>query len=343
MAKKSKTVNYRKAELIGKEGEVIKETLEELINRALESENVPSPVCIEYGVEGQNSQLLLHTKVSKAPFYRSGCLCGWISLCDDVSKVPLVDSVYNEEKGEVFCEQVEPLDSNKNKRKLEQQAHYFAISENHVAIMASSANGVNILRDFFTLLIQDVSGIKTTVSVDLVNIPTQNALDMIADKPVRSVCFSSSAYTAKYEKMSEEDIAATQAQEKKKRKEYVRKTYEETSIVKGILEAIGMQPMLNAFSNADNLDGLSVAVEFKCKQRKETSGQKVVQDIARHVGGMDELSPVIYLSGDSKISKDMLTVKGSLSIDAVGKNLNSEDAMHSLADWLVEQIKSGIV
>ena len=143
--------------------------------------------------------------------------------------------------------------------------------------------------------------------------------------------------------MSEEDIAATQAQEKKKRKEYVRKTYEETSIVKGILEAIGMQPMLNAFSNADDLDGLSVAVEFKCKQRKETSGQKVVQDIARHVGVMDELSPVIYLSGDSKISKDMLTVKGSLSIDAVGKNLNSEDAMHSLADWLVEQIKSGIV
>ena len=47
MAKKSKTVNYRKAELIGNEGEVIAETLESLINRALEAENVPSPVCIE--------------------------------------------------------------------------------------------------------------------------------------------------------------------------------------------------------------------------------------------------------------------------------------------------------
>ena len=342
MAKKSKTVNYRKAELIGKEG-VIEETLEALINRALASETVPSPVCIEYGIEGQNSQLLLHTKTGKAPFYRSGCLCGWISLCDDVSKVPLVDAVYNEEKGEVFSEQVEPLDSNNNKRKLEQQAHYFAIKDNHVAIMASSGKGVDILKDFFTLLIQDVSGIKTTVSVDLVNIPTQNALAMITDKPVRSVCFSSAAYTTRYEKMSEEEIAATQAQGKKKRKEYVRKTYEETTIVKGILEAIGCKPILNAFCKADDLEGLSVAVEFKCKQRKGSSGQKMVQDIARHVGGIEELSPVIYLSGDSKISKDMLTIKGSLAIDAVGKNLNSREAMRSLAEWLVEQIESGLV
>ena len=213
MAKKSKTVNYRKAELIGKEGEVIKETLEALINRALASENVPSPVCIEYGIEGQNSRLLLHSRTNKAPFYRDGCLCGCISLCDDVSKVPLVDSVYNEEKGEVFNEQVEPIDANNNKRKLEQQAHYFAIRGNHVAIMASSGKGVDMLKDFFTMLIQDVSGILPTVSVDLVNIPTQDALAVIADKPVRSVSFSSQAYTPRFEQMSEKEIQETKAKE----------------------------------------------------------------------------------------------------------------------------------
>lgn len=343
MAKKSKTVNYRKAELIGKDGVTVEETLESLINRALASENVPSPVCIEYGVEGQNSRLLLHSRTNKAPFYRDGCLCGCISLCDDVSKVPLVDSVYNEEKGEVFNEQVEPIDANNNRRKLEQQAHYFAIRGNHVAIMASSGKGVDMLKDFFTMLIQDVSGILPTVSVDLVNIPTQNALAMIADKPVRSVSFSSHAYTPRFEAMSEEEIQETKAKEKKDRKEYIRKTYEETSIVRGILNAIGWNPMLNAYSDTDDLDGLCVAIEFKCKQKKGSSSQKFVQDIARHVGGIEALSPVIALSGNSRISKDMLTVKGALLIEAVGKNLNRQDAMRSLAAWLVEQIDSGLV
>lgn len=343
MAKKSKTVNYRKAELIGKEGEIIKESLESLINRALESERVPSPVCIEYGIEGQNSRLLLHSRTNKAPFYRAGCLCGCISLCDDVSKVPLVDSVYNEEKGEVFNEQVEPIDENNKKRKLEQQAHYFAIRGNHVAIMASSGKGVDMLKDFFTMLIQDVSGILPTVSVDLVNIPTQNALAMIADKPVRSVSISSLAYKPRIEQMSEAEIQETKAKEKKPRKEYIRKTYEETSIVKNVLGAIGLPSLLDAYKNSDDMEGLCVAVEFKCKQKKDSSSQKLVQDIARHVGRIEDLSPVIELSGNSRIAKDMLTVKGNLLIEAVGKNLNRQEAMRSLADWLVEQIESGLV
>lgn len=343
MAKKTKTVNYRRAELVGKNGEPVSDTLEELINRALASDNVPSPVCIEYGIEGQNAQLLLHSRKNKTPYYRSGCLCGWISLCDDVSRVPLVDSVYNEEKDEVFSEHVEPLDSNKKRRKLEQQAHYFAIRGNHVAIMASSGKGVDMLKDFLTILIQDVSGILTTVSVDLVNIPTQNALSMIADKAVRSVSFSSAAYKTRIEQMTDAEIQEIKNREKRTRKQYLRKLYEETEIVKNVLGAIGLPSLLDAYKNSDDLDGLCVAVEFKCKPKKDTSGQKLVQDIARHVGGIEELSPVIQLAGNSRIVKDMLTVKGSLSIDSEGKNLNSQEAMRVLADWLVEQIDYGLV
>lgn len=343
MAKKSKTVNYRKAELIGKEGEVIEETLETLIRRALKSENVPSPVKYSYGIEGQNSYLLLHSMKNKRPYSQNGCLCGCISLYDDETKVSLVDSEYNEEKDEVFNEQVAPVDSNNKLRKLEQQAHYFAIRGDHVAIMAASSKGIDMLKDFFTWLIQDISCIMPTVSVDLVNIPTQNALAMLTEKPVRSISFSSSAYTQHIQPMSDDEIKEIKGKEKGTRKEYVRKIYEEKPVVRAILDAIGCPPVLNAYTSAEDLDGLSVAIEFKCKQRKNESGQNLVRDIARHVGGIEELSPVINLSGKSYISKDMLTVKDTLMVEGDGKNLHRTGAMRSLADWLVEQIESGLV
>lgn len=333
MARKTKTVNYRKAELIGDNSEPVKETLQELIECALQSENVPSPVKLPYGIEGQNAYLLLFTKKNKVPYYRDGCLCGCVSLYDDESKVPLVDSVYDEKTGEVFNEEVEPMDSQNQKRKLEQQAHYFAIHKNHVAIMASSGKGIEMVEDFFTRLIQDETGILRTVSVSLVNIPTKNALALIADKTVRSVSFSSAAYTVHAQPMTEEEIAATKKSEKGTRKEYVRKTYEEKPVIRAIVNAIGLPAILDAYKNADDLEGISVAVEFKCTKRKDENSQKLVQDIARHVGGIEELSPVINLSGKSYVSKDMLTVKDTLTVDGTRYN-----AMKVLAQWLKEKI-----
>lgn len=341
MAKKSKTVNYRKAELIGKEGEVIEETLESLINRALEAENVPSPVIMDYPIEGQNAHLLLFTKKGKKPYYHSLCLCGCVSLYDDESKVPLVDSEYYDEKDEVFNEQVAPVDSNNKLRKLEQHAHYFAIRDNHVAIMASSGRGIDTLEDFFTLLIQEAFGIYSTVSVKMVNIPKKDAFALMVDKPIRSVSFSSSAFVPYLQQMA--DTQKHAPSKKGIKKKYIREFHEKKPIIKAFFEFLGCEALLDAYQATDDLEGLSVAVEFKCSKRKDQNEQQLLRDFARHVGGIEELAPIINLSGKSYISKEMLTVKDTLSVEGDGKNLNRYNAMKKLAEWLDEQIDLGLV
>lgn len=339
MSRKTKTVNYRKVELTSNDVLPEDTTLEKLIFQALQSEKVPRPAKIDYGIEGQGSHLLLHSKADNKPYYKAGCLCGHISLYDDESKVPLVDSEYNKEKGEVFSEQVPPMDSNNKLRKLQHQVHYFAVKENHIAIMASSAKGIDMLRDFFTILIQDISEVLPTISIKFVNVPTKNALEAIAGKPIKSVCFSSSAYTHKVQSVSETETMQTD----KRTSEYIRKTYEEENIVKRIIDAIGSTPILDIYKDTDDITDLCVSVEFKCKQRKSESSQRIVKDLARHLGGIEGISPIIHLSGKSYISNEELTIKDTISVEGEGKNLNAHNAMETLANWLKNEIENGLV
>lgn len=341
MAKKSKTVTYRRAELIGQDGNFLTEPLETLIKKALSSDNVPSPVRMDYGIEGQATHLLLHSKENNMPFYRAGCLCGRISVYDDESMVPLVDSEFNKDTGEVFIEQAEPLDSKNKRRKLEQQAHYFAVKGNHVAIMASSSNGIDMVEDFFTRLIQDMSGILESISVKLVNLPTQQAMKLIKEQPVRSVSFSSPSYTlSNPSHVGNEEAVASGTGNKT-----VRQMYSEKSVVRAILDAIAYtrKKTVPDYEDDKDFDGLCVAVEFSCKNRKDEAGRQVVKDLARHIGGIEGLSPVLKLSGKSVITKDMLTIKDTISVEGVGKNLNHHLAISAVAEWLVKQIEEGKV
>ncbi|MBQ5664838.1 MAG: hypothetical protein IIV41_03105, partial [Akkermansia sp.] len=71
--------------------------------------------------------------------------------------------------------------------------------------------------------------------------------------------------------------------------------------------------------------------------------QQFVNDLARHVGGIEGLSPVLKLSNNCKITSDELTVKGVISVLCEGKNLVRLNVFQELAAWLVSQIRSGCV
>lgn len=329
----TKTVHYRKAEIRDKEGKIIDKTLEDLFLEALKSEDVKDPVKIEYGVEGHDSYLLLFTRVGKKIYIRSGCLCGCISLYDNESKVPLIDSEYDPETQELFNEEVDPLDSKNNPRKLEQQTHYFAIEGNHVAIVSSSAQGIRMLRDFLIILLQDKAHVIETCDLDLVNIPKKDATRQIEQAPVRKISLNSQAYTCRVEKEEE-----AQGNRKKSRQ-----IFEQSDIVQAIVKVLKAEPIVNAFDPSDDLSGLSVSVEFSYKKRKEETGQTLLNNLARHIGGIDELNSKITLKGNSTISGDQLTIKDSIDVLGNGKNLNKTNVYTEIGKWLAGQIKSGLV
>lgn len=342
MQKRDKTVSYRRAEIRNREGNLIEKTLQDLMYEALAVDFVPDPVKLDYGVEGPGTSMLLYTRKNREPYNRMGCLCGSISLYDDESKVPLIDSVYDDGSDELYTECVPPVDSQNKRRKLEQQTHYFAINGNHVAVVTSSSQGMSHLRDFFVMLLQDISKVVECADVQFVNIPAQEAISKLSDSPVRSISFNSSAYNMKTIPLSQEERAERMRRGGKGSRQYIRSVYEQTDMLKAILGVLKGERFIEDICESDDMSGLCVAIEFSYKKKKE-KGQQFLNDLARHVGGIEGVSPVLKLSNNCKITSDELTVKGVISVLCEGKNLVRLNVFQELAAWLVSQIRSGCV
>lgn len=339
MPSKTKTVNYRRMEIRDQSGNLVSTTFENLFRQALAHDSMTYPVVMPFDLEGGSSaHLVLFTPPNrKEPFNREGCACGCISFYDKSKKIPLIDPLVES----IYEEEIEPVDSSGTRRNLEEHPIYFSIHDNHVALIAPPYQGMQNFSLFMYWLLQDTTQVIRQCDINLVNVPSNQALQRLEEHNVRGFAFQAAAYESSSVAMTAAEIAMEkQSKGRHAKRKHVRREFRQTNILKGILQAIGANDILNGFRDDEDLGNLCVSVDFSYRSKKNEEGRQAVIDMARHCGGIEGLNTIIHLSKGGKIKNNELTIKDTISIQAPNGNLGRMDALSKLSKWLTEQIES---
>ncbi len=325
---KTKTVNYRRCEAEAPAGTAAGEkfNLQELLEMVLKSGHRPwiRPV----GMSGTESQFLAHL------VHKQGCICGSLLLCAS-RLIPLVDA--NEKDGSTWEDTIEPKDSHGKLRKLQEHALFFAVKENHLAIVQSKELAIAQLQDFLVWLIHTQEKLKTNWSFHLLNLPAKSALEKLKDRPIRAVKIGKSAFWMEKTAVPQEEGSAS------KRQRYV-KTLKTDPLLFGMLKQfINDDELIGELEKSKDPGSVYVDVEIRYRSRSEKQAQHLMRAMAATFGDHAELSPEIRLEGNQKIKGEELTISDTLDIQCPGGNLSKDDAMTRVAEWLVQSIKSGKV
>lgn len=342
METKSKTVHYRKADIIDSKGAPVAENLETLFCRALKTIYDASnktakttPFAFPCGAANSAEHQILFTHKNGEPYRREGCVCGSLCIGDRNVKVPLVDEVFieNDDRSEsLFTEQVEPTCSHGKKRMLEQKTVIFAIKENHVALLISDMRGIQFFEDFLTTLLQDKAGVINDASIILQNVPTREATQLVREQPIRKISFKAPGFE-KYDKQVELEASPGWKKSKRTKKMHFTKP---TSVLSALLSWMGGGDKILESLDCEGQTSVNVSIEISLRSKED--GEEQMNAIAAHLGAVEGLNTMLHLKGGSKLSNEQLSIQGNLSFETSGGHVYKEGAYTVLAKWLVEKM-----
>src|SRR5947209_2332704 len=172
MSERTKTANYRRCYVTDGQGKDASggQTLQTLIATA--SGSTPRPWLRALGM-GHSAHQLLTLLISK-----NSCLCGEVVYYEPGRKIPLVDI---EKDGSTWQDTIRPSDSTGKLRQFQEQSLFFAIRENHVAVIQSISLQSDELQEFIAWLVQTKAGLLPSAFISLQNLPAKSALEKLKD------------------------------------------------------------------------------------------------------------------------------------------------------------------
>lgn len=320
-------VHYRRVEVTTPDGPS-EQTLQKLIEESLKSDKTPEPIERPIGSAGSSLFQIFVTRPNKEPNYRNQCLCGTL-LFRDTEKIPPSIAI----KGKMIDQKNIPIvDDEGNIRQLEENHIHFAVRDNHVAILSASRSWKSEFEDFLMWLIVDQTNTSEKTDFELRNIPTKEAQEKVENSPVKKVGFTASR---KKEEMTVEG----------KRKGSTKKVtvYKEDSYARRLLEMFAEHNpfMLKKIKDADlttvsaHVDFFFSALRAEGHEEANESGKQIVKDIAAHLGGHDEIEPIIQLE-KGRIKGDELTIDDDLFFQIRDGNVDQRNAWTVLGKWLTD-------
>ncbi len=326
MAKpKSKTVNYRRCKGDDPGGGSDAPFNLQAFYKEAKGKN-PRPWIRKLGADGGRVQFLSHAVVKK------GCECGTLVLYEEGRLIPLIDA---EHDGTTWEGQIEPQDTKGKKRKFQEQALFFAIKENHIAVIQTRELSVKDLEDFFVWFIQSKAELADVWIFTLENLPSKKAMQKLRDHTIKAITIGKQVFST----------VRTPIEGKKdgKRKRYTTTIKSDPLIFSFLRGLVKNDAILEELESSSDPGNIYVELEIRYRSRSEKDAQKVMQTVAATLGGQPDLSPRIHLDGKSKIEGDELTIAGEVQVQCPGGNVSADDAMTRLADWLTAAIKDGKV
>jgi hypothetical protein len=247
--------------------------------------------------------------------------------------IPLVDV---EEGGSTWRGVIPPKDAQGVPRKLQEQALFFAIRENHVAVIQSTQLDIEVLQEFLAWLIQDKAKMLPDALIDLRNMPAKAALEKLKDHRITAIKFGEPLF----ERVSTE-VPQEEGKEPRKRKRYTH-VIKTSSLAMEMLTGLGVpKPIIEKIGKNHAPGAIQVDVQISYRSRSEKESVAVLQSLAQTLGTKPELNPEILLNDKSKIAKDLLTLRGTVSVLFDGGRIGVDDAFSKLSHWLAEQIRAG--
>jgi len=320
---KVRTVNYRRcvAEAPGTHQGKNDFNLQSQIEAA--AQKVKRPWIRAISADGTRSQFLAYLVA------KQGCLCGTLVLYEKGRKVPLVDA---EPDGTTWEGYVAPKDDKGKERKLQEQALYFAIRENHVAVIQTKELAIQELQDFLVWFIQSSAQLVPNWLFVLQNLPSKVAFEKLKNHPIKGIKIGKNAFSV--------EKVPTPESEGKKRKRYTQVVKPDPLIMALLRKLTENDDLLDDLESTTDPGSIMVEVDIRYKSRSVKSAQRVMQSIAATLGGQDGLNPEIQLDGKSKIKADELTIKDTVSVQCPDGNVSADDAMTRLSEWLIASIRS---
>lgn len=327
MSDRPRTANYRRCYLTDGQNHDASggETLQSLIIAA--SKSVKRPWLRPIGV-GDTAHQLLTDLVSK-----NSCICGEIVFYEAGRKIPLVDV---EGDGSTWRDTIHPKDSMGKDRKFQEHSLYFAIRENHVAVIQSVSLNSDDLQSLLAWMLQTKAALVPNALISLQNLPSKAALQKLKDHKIKAIKFGERLFT----KIKEETPPDPDRKQPLKRKRYTHRIATSARIV-DVLVGLGIaQPIIDKLSKNPDPGAIQVDVEIRYQSRSEKEATAVLQSLASTLGSQDGLDTEIILDGKSSIKGDELTLRGSIIVQHPFGCISSDDALSKLSKWLAEQIRS---
>jgi hypothetical protein len=330
MTPKPKTVNYRRVEFEPAPGE----HLQALLKRRLSTPGVGFDYSLTNAADSP------HHVLSRFQT-RQGILCGELLRFERGRDIPLVDV---DLKGAVWTGAAPPVDSSGTRRNFADSSLYFAVKENHLALLQSAGLGLNDLQTFFAWILGihltggDGNGLKPRLFY-LRNIPSQSARAAIKGNEIRAIKIGSKLFEASRipVKLSGSDGSS---------KIVKRTEYHIDANTKGILKALmkkvgANDAILDELDRHSDPGSIRVNLEISYTSRSEKDGQELMHSIAGALDDGDYPKASIRLKGGKVLKGEELTIRDSILVQTVNGNLVVDDALRSVCEWLREAIKSG--
>lgn len=329
MSDRSKTANYRRCFITDGQGNDASggQTLQALLAAA--SQAVKRPWLRALGASNSGHQLLSYLMT------KNSCLCGELVYYEPGRKIPLVDI---QPDGTTWHDTIHPKDSTGKQRKFQEQSLYFAIRENHVAIIQSISLQADELQSFFDWMIHSKANLVPSTFIALENLPAKSALEKLKDHKIKGIKFGDRLFTS-----VKEPVAPQPGEPIPKRKRFVQRI-ETSPKIFDILVGLGVGgPILESLKTNPDPGAIQVDVEISYRSRSEKEAAKVLHSLAATLGKQDGLETEIKLDGKSSIKGDELTIRGPVVVQCPDGCVAMDDALSKLSLWLAEQIKSGKV
>ena len=329
MSDRQKTANYRRCHITDGQGNGASggQTLQDLLNATAKA--VKQPWLRALGVSNSSHQLLTYLMT------KNSCLCGELVYYEPGRKIPLVDI---QADGTTWHDTIHPNDSTGKRRKFQEQSLYFAVRENHVAIIQSTSLQADELQSFLDWLIHSKANLSPLTLIALQNLPAKSALDKLKDHKIKGIKFGDRLFTN-----VREEVVPQAGEPTPKRKRFVQRIETSPKIFE-ILVGLGVGgPILESLKANPDPGAIQVDVEISYRSRSEKEAAKVLHSLASTLGKQDGLETEILLDGKSSIKGDELTIRGPVTVQCPDGCVAMDDALSKLSLWLAEQIKSGKV
>jgi hypothetical protein len=329
MSDRPKTANYRRCYITDGQGNDASggQTLQDLLIAA--SQSVDRPWLRALGTSNSSHQLLTYLMT------KNSCLCGELAYYEPGRKIPLVDI---QPDGSTWQDTIHPKDSTGKQRKFQEQSLYFAVRENHVAIIQSVSLQSDELQSFFDWMIHTKAKLVPLTLIALQNLPAKSALEKLKDHKIKSIKFGDRLFTT-----VKEPIVPQPGEQISKRKRFVQRI-ETSPKIFDILVGLGVGgSILESLKANPDPGAIQVDVEISYRSRSEKEAVKVLHSLASTLGKHDGLETEIMLDGKSSIRGDELTIRGPVMVQCPDGCVAMDDALSKLSLWLAEQIKSGKV
>ena len=254
--------------------------------------------------------------------------------------VPLVD--VNTGHREVWTGTAAPRDNEGKLRNLAEASLYFALKENHLAIIQALGFGLSELQAYFQWLLGiDLAPPGTVPRLfHFRNIPSESARQAIAGSNISGITFGSNLF-------SESKIPTVVAKKGGGSKTVNRTEYvidsSARAILKTVMDAIGMNdsPILDNLDHHADPGSIRMNVSITYASRSTKDAQELMHAIAGGLDDGDFPKASIRLKGGKTIRGEELTIRDSIKLQTVSGNPVVDHALSALTTWLIDQIREG--